>query len=71
MVYGRFLTSSCSAPGRGVGQNGAVISTAQMKELRTELTTAGVFRHHEAASWGKLAFMLAVIGVLVHILLGV
>jgi len=36
-----------------------VISTLQMKQLRAELTTAGVFRHHEAASWGKLVMLLA------------
>ena len=34
-----------------------------MKELRGELVAAGVFRHHEAASWGKLALLLAVLGL--------
>ena len=33
-----------------------------MKELRAELTAAGVFRHHEAASWLKLGGLLAVLG---------
>ncbi len=51
------------SPSRPVrGQNAFVITAVEMKQLRAELTTAGVFRHHEAASWGKLAFLLAIIG---------
>ncbi len=34
-----------------------------MKELRNELTAAGVFRHHEAASWAKLGVLLAGLGL--------
>jgi fatty acid desaturase len=36
-----------------------VITALQMKQLRTELTEAGVFRHHELAGWGKVALLLA------------
>jgi len=34
-----------------------------MKELRAALLAAGCYRHHEAASWGKLAILLAVLGL--------
>ena len=42
-----------------------------MKGLRTELTAAGVFRHHEAASWAKLGLLLTgLAGCLVGIAAG-
>ncbi len=34
-----------------------------MKQLRVELHAAGVFRHHESASWMKLGLLLAAFGV--------
>jgi len=38
---------------------GGVIEAQDMRALRAELVSAGVFRHHEAASWGKLFLLLA------------
>ena len=49
--------------GRGVGHAGEVITPLQMRALRDELTAAGVYRHHEAASWTKLAILLGVLGL--------
>lgn len=51
-------------PGR-LSHNVAVITAVQMRELRAELLSAGVFRHHEAASWAKLAFFIAALGACV------
>ena len=38
-----------------------MLTPAQSKQLRTALADAGVFRHHEAASWFKLVFCLTVV----------
>jgi fatty acid desaturase len=38
---------------------GRVIDPREMRALARELTAAGVFRHHEAASWAKLGLLLA------------
>jgi fatty acid desaturase len=49
-------------PGAPARDDRPVITALQMKELRAELLAAGVFRHHEAASWRKLAILFAVLG---------
>ncbi len=56
------MADSLAPQGPATGENHGVISAAQMKELRTELLSAGVFRHREAASWLKLGLLLAVLG---------
>jgi fatty acid desaturase len=52
-----------SWPGRaaavaGCAHAGGVIDPREMRVLGSELAAAGVFRHHEAATWAKLGLLL-------------
>jgi fatty acid desaturase len=46
-------------PPHGRAQADGVIDPREMRILGSQLTAAGVFRHHEAASWAKLGLLLA------------
>jgi len=45
-------------------QSGVRIESRHIQSLRAELESAGVYRHHEAASWAKLVLLLTISGAL-------